>query len=414
MAQRKIGKASDVDIVKEYKAFVESFRRVTVANVNETSIEKAKRIKRLEASPEEWFRYYFPNYCTSEPAPFHKEATKRIIANAEWFEVRAWSRELAKSARSMMEVIYLAMTGKIKLVILASANLDSATKLIMPFKACFESNQRLINDYGEQQTFGQWDTKAFKIKRDCAFYIFGAGQSPRGVRNENIRPDFILIDDIDTDEEVRNEDIQKHKYKWIMEALYATRSISKPLRVLVNGNIIGEHSTVKMLEENADHFEIVNIRDSITINTTIAAVSDWFENLDTNFVRWNVRHKEFKYLTGGKAVGDKVFFAQCVEGVWYKVKAVITEKQMDDNLFDLTVKSTTGLGVITFRAEKQPDGSVLFTHIESFGARRSFFGNFVNWLFFKALFPKQANWELIKQDMQEDDRNLKKILERNQ
>ena len=36
MAQRKIGKASDVDIVKEYKAFVESFRRVTVANLNET------------------------------------------------------------------------------------------------------------------------------------------------------------------------------------------------------------------------------------------------------------------------------------------------------------------------------------------------------------------------------------------
>ena len=154
---------------------------------------------------------------------------------------------------------------------------------------------------------------------------------------------------------------------------------------------------------------MMELRDSITINTTIAAVSDWFENLDTNFVRWNVRHKEFKYLTGGK-----VYFAQCVEGVWYKVKAVITEKQMDDNLFNLTVKSTTGLGVITFRAEKQPDGSVLFMHIESFGARRSFFGNFVNWLFFKVLFPKQANWELIKQDMQEDDRNLKKILEGNQ
>ena len=165
MAQRKIGKASDVDIVKEYKVFVESFRRVTVANLNETSIEKAKRIKRLEASPEEWFRYYFPNYCTSEPAPFHKEATKRIIANAEWFEVRAWSRELAKSARSMMEVIYLAMTGKTKLVILASANLDSATKLIMPFKACFESNQRLINDYGEQQTFGCFRLQRYKFSK---------------------------------------------------------------------------------------------------------------------------------------------------------------------------------------------------------------------------------------------------------
>ncbi|TPE15274.1 SRPBCC family protein [Tannerella forsythia] len=170
--------------------------------------------------------------------------------------------------------------------------------------------------------------------------------------------------------------------------------------------------TICMKANSQNNNRMMELRDSITINTTIAAVSDWFENLDTNFVRWNVRHKEFKYLTGGKEVGDKVYFAQCVEGVWYKVKAVITEKQMDDNLFNLTVKSTTGLGVITFRAEKQPDGSVLFTHIESFGARRSFFGNFVNWLFFKALFPKQANWELIKQDMQEDDRNLKRILEK--
>ena len=38
---------------------------------------------------------------------------------------------------------------------------------------------------------------------------------------------------------------------------------------------------------------MIELRDSITINTTIAAVSDWFENLESNFVRWNVRHKEF-------------------------------------------------------------------------------------------------------------------------
>ena len=168
--------------------------------------------------------------------------------------------------------------------------------------------------------------------------------------------------------------------------------------------LLGFMINFSMNVNSQNNNRMMELRDSITIKTTIAAVSDWFENLDTNFVRWNVRHKEFKYLTGGKEVGDKVYFAQCVEGVWYKVKAVITEKQMDDKLFNLTVKSTTGLGVITFRAEKQPDGSVLFT----------FFGNFVNWLFFKALFPKQANWELIKQDMQEDDANLKKILEGNQ
>ena len=80
--------------------------------------------------------------------------------------------------------------------------------------------------------------------------------------------------------------------------------------------LLGFMITFSMNVNSQNNNRMMELRDSITINTTIAAVSDWFENLDTNFVRWNVRHKEFKYLTGGKAVGDKVYFAQCVEGVW--------------------------------------------------------------------------------------------------
>ena len=86
--------------------------------------------------------------------------------------------------------------------------------------------------------------------------------------------------------------------------------------------LLGFMIAFSMNVNSQNNNRMMELRDSITINTTIAAVSDWFENLDTNFVRWNVRHKEFKYLTGGKAVGDKVYFAQCVEGVWYKVKEI--------------------------------------------------------------------------------------------
>lgn len=72
----------------------------------------------------------------------------------------------------------------------------------------------------------------------------GAGQSPRGTRNEAIRPDVILIDDIDTDEECRNKQRIKDKMKWIEEALYGTRSISNPLLWLVCGNIIAKYCCV--------------------------------------------------------------------------------------------------------------------------------------------------------------------------
>jgi len=249
------------DAYKEWQAHCVEMQADTPAIMNETPAEKSARIKRLEANPEEWFVYYFPKYCTSEPADFHKRATKRLIKNDEWYEVRAWSRELAKSARAMMEFIYLAMTKRVKNVLLVSNSNDNASRLLLPFKSCFEANKRLIADYGVQATYGKWEAAEFTTQIGCSFRALGWGQSPRGTRRDNVRPDGIIIDDIDTDEECRNEDIMKAKINWIEQALIGTRSISNPIRILVNGNIIHENCAVKKLSEKADKFDIVNIRD---------------------------------------------------------------------------------------------------------------------------------------------------------
>ncbi len=261
MAKGRIAQASDAEYIKAWAEFRENFKKATPVNVNESHGDKIKRIARLESRPEEWFAYYYPNYCTAKPAKFHRSATRRLVKNAEWYEVRAWSRELAKSARSMMEITYLAMTGKTKNVILVSNSSDNAQRLLLPFKSCFEANQRLIFDYGEQETFGNWSKDEFLIRKGCAFRAIGWGQSPRGSRNENIRPDFILIDDIDTDEECRNEDTMTAKINWIEQALFATRSISCDTRILVNGNIIHDNCAVNSLGQKADKFEVINIRD---------------------------------------------------------------------------------------------------------------------------------------------------------
>lgn len=253
--------ASDTEYLKAWQSFRDNFKKSTPIDLNETTAEKVKRIRRLEKNPEEWFRYYFPNYYTSEPADFHKKATKRIIENAEWFEVRAWSRELAKSARAMMEFTYLSMTGNLRNILLVSNTNSNAVRLLLPFKSCFEANQRMINDYGKQERYGSWETGEFTTQKGCSFRAIGWGESPRGTRNDNFRPDGILIDDIDTDEECRNEDIQAAKFKWIEQALYGTRSISNPLRLLVNGNIIHENCIILKLKERAKKFEVINIRD---------------------------------------------------------------------------------------------------------------------------------------------------------
>ena len=48
--------------------------------------------------------------------------------------------------------------------------------------------------------------------------------------------------------------------------------------------LLGFMITFSMNVNSQNNNRMMELRDSITINTTIAAVSDWFENLDTNFV----------------------------------------------------------------------------------------------------------------------------------
>jgi hypothetical protein len=254
-------KLTDKQSVAYWDQYRRDLDRATMVDTTESPEEKVKRIQRLEADDEAWFKYYFPNYYSSEPAAFHKASTKRVMNNAEWYEVRAWSRELAKSARTMMEIVKLALTKKKRSVLLISASNTAAENLLKPYKINFETNNRLIADYGVQQNHGYWEEGKFVTKIGCSFVAIGAGQSPRGFRNEEVRPDTVLMDDFDTDQDCRNPEIVDQKWEWFEQAVYATRSISKPMLVIFNGNIIADYCCIKFAMKMADKATIVNIRD---------------------------------------------------------------------------------------------------------------------------------------------------------
>jgi len=254
-------KKTDRQWLAEWQSFKDNHLKGSPVDFSETPSEKEKRKKRLEANYEEWFKYYFPKYYKSEPAPFHIASTKRILSNPEWYEVRSWSRELAKSTRTMMEVLYLTLTGKKKNVVLVSNSFDNAQRLLLPYKIELESNDRIINDYGFQAKIGKWESHEFVTKYGVSFRALGKGQSPRGTRNEDFRVDILLLDDFDTDEECRNPDRVTEGIKWVEKALIPTRSISSPLLFLVCGNIIAPFCTVSELAKKSDKHDIINIRD---------------------------------------------------------------------------------------------------------------------------------------------------------
>jgi predicted phage terminase large subunit-like protein len=287
----------DKSFIRDWKEFTTKISESTPVDVNETPDQKLARIAMLEADPEQWFKYYFPLYTFAESADFHVDASQRIIDNEEWYEVRMWSRELAKSTRTMMEVFYLTMAGhrvpaaypsisndlqvtaennlsdlpalpekqskrtRKKNILLISNSADNAERMLLPYKANLEANNRMINDYGMQKNPGNWESSEFVTLTGISFRALGAGQSPRGSRNEETRPDVIIFDDIDTDEDCRNPEIIKNNWKWIEEAAMSTRSVSRNTTIIFCGNRIASDCCIQRATFYADYVDMKNIRD---------------------------------------------------------------------------------------------------------------------------------------------------------
>lgn len=274
----------------------------------ETSKEKEDRIKRLEKHPEEWFRFYFPNYYTADPAPFHIAATKRVLKNNRWYEVRRWSRELAKSTRGMMEDLYMAMNGIASVFLLVSHSNDNATELLMPYLINLESNDRLIHDYGLQKGYRRWETGKFVTRQGASFRALGAKESPRGTKNEEKRPDVIRVDDIDTDERCKSKDRMKSLWAWVEQALIPTVSVSGNARIIFQGNLISKNSIIAKASEVADFVETINIRDK-------NGRSSWKKNTEEQIdwilskISWASAQKEYynNPISEGTVFKDLIF-----------------------------------------------------------------------------------------------------------
>ena len=216
--------------------------------------------------------------------------------------MRAWSRELAKSARSMMEICYLALTGRIRNVLVVSNSYDNACRLLSPFKKHLESDMRITLDYGSQPVEGKWEDGEISARCGCSFRAIGAGQSPRGTRNGEYRPDFILIDDLDTDEACRNPDRVRQTWEWVEGALLPTRSVSEACRVLFNGNVIAKDSCITRAMKMATHVDVVNIRDKQGRSTWPEKNSE--EDIERILSQISARAAQQEYFNNPMAEGD--------------------------------------------------------------------------------------------------------------
>ncbi|MBK8847292.1 MAG: phage terminase large subunit [Bacteroidetes bacterium] len=216
----------------------------TVVDGFENEMSKAERIERAKNDYQFFVEYYFPHYAKNKCGQFQIDAANEVANNKKLRALFEWARGHAKSTHfDLMIPLWLKVKGELNVMILVGKSEDNAKTLLGDLQAELQYNQRYIHDYGEQINVGSWEDGKFITKDAKAFFALGRGQSPRGLRFREHRPDYLVVDDLDDDELVQNENRVTKMLDWILEALFNTMDMGKGRFVFV-GNRISKNSVL--------------------------------------------------------------------------------------------------------------------------------------------------------------------------
>lgn len=244
-------------LIKEYDAHCVRIKKATTIDINEKPSDKLNRIKRLEEDYIAWFEYYFPNYAKSPCAPYHVELANVIINNKIVNVLGEIYRSGAKSVHLGMGIpLFLYFTKDLFYMMLIGQTDTKAKKLIGKIQAQLKSNTRLINDYGKRFNYGDWTNGDFTTTDGVKFKAMSIGQSPRGESEEENRPDYILMDDVDTRKRVKNDKLSREAYEWAWEDLKGTFDEGgERQRFIVANNNFHKNCIINLLKKE---FEKIN------------------------------------------------------------------------------------------------------------------------------------------------------------
>ncbi len=154
---------------------------------------------------------------------------------------------------------------------------------------------------------------------------------------------------------------------------------------------------------------MITLHEAIDIPAPFEKLVAWSENFEEEFVKWSPYHLECSLYDKSLAVGSKVRFYEIVAGLDYDVTGTIIESEADLDHFRYVFLSNFKGALITFAGRRTPDGC-RFSHTEEFGLRTPVIGPLLNFLIFKVIARKKADWNLVRSDMILDNKLLRDIL----
>lgn len=196
--------------------------------------------KKLGAIDIEYFgKAYFPHYFSLETPEFHrdldriwfegvlksmhpasKEAIKRISSTKGCRRAIAAPRGHAKSTNfTFKDTLHAVLYAYKHYILILSDSSEQAESFLENIREEIEENERIQEDFGNLVGKKAWRSNVLLTSTNIKIEAIGSGKKVRGRKHRNWRPDLILLDDIENDENVRTPEQRKKMENWYFKAV---------------------------------------------------------------------------------------------------------------------------------------------------------------------------------------------------
>ncbi len=176
---------------------------------------------------------------------------------------------------SQLYTLYRLITHKTHFSLIVMDSIDQAYPMLEAIKAELDSNPRLKIDF--PKVFGQgrvWQAGTIVTANNIKVQVAGAGKRLRGLRHGAYRPDLVILDDIENDENVRSPDQRDKLHNWLKKTIMPLGAAGEKLDIIYIGTILHYDSVLNRTLNNAA-WRAARFKAVITMPDNMALWDEW-------------------------------------------------------------------------------------------------------------------------------------------
>lgn len=205
----------------------------------------------------DWAREYLPHYFNEQPAPFHVTFTTALQDDSRRLIARIAPRGHAKSTCAALAFpLWCICEQRRRNIVIISYESSLAVQFVRDIREELETNERIHERYGDlcapggqtrRRSRAKWSETKFTTAEGITVHARGSGASIRGTRVGPHRPDLIICDDIEKDEQVRSPQRRAKLDAWLRRVVMP--ALAPGGRLVVVGSLIHHDSLLANLRD---------------------------------------------------------------------------------------------------------------------------------------------------------------------